>query len=197
MERLELNTTKESIIEAAIDVFSENDFHRASMRQIAKRANIGLSTIYEYFDSKESLIFSVHQIIINRLVSKIKEHLKGIEGAFNKLRKIIWITVESFVIDKRSTATVYITLPLRSWIDSDTYRASTWNRMVLEIFKEGQTKGEIRDDMDAIIMMDTVQALIERSFYVSLFRTKKICPDEDTAVIMEIIVKSFRKEASV
>ncbi|TCZ73219.1 TetR/AcrR family transcriptional regulator [Paenibacillus albiflavus] len=47
--------SKEKIIPAAIEVFSENGYHRASMDEIAMRAQVAKGTLYYNFPSKSQL----------------------------------------------------------------------------------------------------------------------------------------------
>jgi AcrR family transcriptional regulator len=47
--------TRAAILEAAYDLFVQAGYHGTSMRQIAERANIGLSSIYNHFYGKEMI----------------------------------------------------------------------------------------------------------------------------------------------
>jgi AcrR family transcriptional regulator len=47
--------TSQAILEAAYSLFVEQGFHATSMRQIAQRAGIALSGIYNHFGSKEQI----------------------------------------------------------------------------------------------------------------------------------------------
>jgi AcrR family transcriptional regulator len=49
--------TRQKILGAASDVISEKGFKSASMREIARRAGVGDATIYNYFPTKESLLY--------------------------------------------------------------------------------------------------------------------------------------------
>ena len=49
--------TRKRILKAAADVVSEKGFKSASMREIARRAEVGDATIYNYFPTKESLLY--------------------------------------------------------------------------------------------------------------------------------------------
>ena len=50
---------RESIIQAAIEVFGKKDFKTASISEIAQKAGIADGTIYQYFRNKEDLFFSI------------------------------------------------------------------------------------------------------------------------------------------
>ncbi len=54
---------RNQILDAAMKVFAEKGFDRATIRDIAKTAGIADGTIYNYFDNKEGLLIG----IINRL----------------------------------------------------------------------------------------------------------------------------------
>lgn len=51
--------SKEKIIQAAIEVFSENGYHRASMDEIAARAQVAKGTLYYNFPGKSQLFKTV------------------------------------------------------------------------------------------------------------------------------------------
>jgi AcrR family transcriptional regulator len=52
---------KELIVEAAARVFALNGYSNAAVADIARQANIGKGTVYEYFQSKEDLFFAVFE----------------------------------------------------------------------------------------------------------------------------------------
>jgi AcrR family transcriptional regulator len=52
---------KKRIVEAAAQVFALNGYSNAAVADIARQANIGKGTVYEYFQSKEDLFFAVFE----------------------------------------------------------------------------------------------------------------------------------------
>lgn len=67
--------TRRRILEAAVEVITEKGFKSASMREIAKRAGVGDATIYNYFPSKEKLIYGYCEEVQQRIMAT----LRGIE----------------------------------------------------------------------------------------------------------------------
>ena len=51
-------TRKEQILQAAEQVFAQKGFHDATIADVARKAKVSEATIYEYFPSKEELLFS-------------------------------------------------------------------------------------------------------------------------------------------
>lgn len=67
--------TRIKILEASVDVISEKGFKSASMREIARHAKVGDATIYNYFPSKEKLLYGYCEYV----QQQVMESLKSIE----------------------------------------------------------------------------------------------------------------------
>ena len=52
----ERNDKRSAILEAALDLFAENGFHGSPTALIARRAEVGVGTIYRYFKDKDELV---------------------------------------------------------------------------------------------------------------------------------------------
>ena len=48
------------VLQATLQLISEQGFHATPMTQIARQANVGMGTIYRYFPSKEDLINALY-----------------------------------------------------------------------------------------------------------------------------------------
>lgn len=68
--------TRARLLEAAVDVITEKGFKTASMREIAQRARVGDATIYNYFPSKEKLLYGYCEHVQRQVMAA----LKGIEN---------------------------------------------------------------------------------------------------------------------
>lgn len=71
--------TKQAIIEAAYSLFVEQGYHGASMRDIAARARIAVSGIYNHFTDKEQIF----QAVMHKYhpVMRVIPHLNEAKGA--------------------------------------------------------------------------------------------------------------------
>jgi TetR/AcrR family fatty acid metabolism transcriptional regulator len=70
---------RNQILDAAIQVFVEKGFHRATTKEIANTAGVSEGTIYNYFDSKEDLLIGImgHLAEVETLPEEFMEALKG------------------------------------------------------------------------------------------------------------------------
>ncbi|WP_338781693.1 TetR/AcrR family transcriptional regulator [Metabacillus sp. FJAT-52054] len=61
------------IINSAIKCFSQNGYHQTSIQEIADAAGVAKGSIYNYFGSKEDLLFSIFQHHFETLFEKMDE----------------------------------------------------------------------------------------------------------------------------
>ncbi len=64
--------TRLSILDAAVDVIIEKGFKSASMREIARHAGVGDATIYNYFPSKEKLLYGYCEHVQQQVMAELK-----------------------------------------------------------------------------------------------------------------------------
>lgn len=65
--------TRVRILEAAVDVITIKGFKSATMREIAKLAQIGDATIYNYFPTKEKLLYGYCEYVQQQVLLELKE----------------------------------------------------------------------------------------------------------------------------
>jgi len=91
-----LEIRKNKILTAAENVFGKKGFQDATISEIAKVAKISEASIYEYFSTKEKLLFTIPTKYASDLFDLIEFHLKLIRGSGNKLRSIIFLFISSY-----------------------------------------------------------------------------------------------------
>lgn len=141
---------REQIMNAAEKIFAERGFHDTKISDIAKAAKLSETTIYEYFSSKEEILFSIPRERTLKTAEDIKFIFLHVAGAVNKLRVFIsvylwfWKTHESYA----SIALLNLKQN-RKFVDTeiaaivkDTYG------MVPEVLHEGIENGEFKNDLD-------------------------------------------------
>jgi AcrR family transcriptional regulator len=82
------------IIRAARELFSEKDFHDATVEEVAELAGVGKGTVYLYFPSKETLFVEVIRDGIFELEREVEGSLRGITDPSEKITKIVEINLE-------------------------------------------------------------------------------------------------------
>lgn len=62
---------KTAILNATLDLISENGFHNSPMSILAKKANVATGTIYHYFENKEQLIIELYFCVREKITQSI------------------------------------------------------------------------------------------------------------------------------
>lgn len=70
-------STKEKILESALELFREQGFEGASMRDIAKRAGVATGLAYYYFESKDSIVLAFYDRAYAELGPLLEEAQTG------------------------------------------------------------------------------------------------------------------------
>lgn len=189
------------IIEAGEALFAEKGFHKATMREIAKVAGVGVGTIYEYFPNKEALLLTIPNYEARELLDGVGEHLQGIYGAFNKLRKFTWFTLRYYEGNPGFISFIYLIMkPHQGWLNSPGYQlVQEYSNILTEILKEGQAEGVIRTDVDLRLMRILYLGSLERLAISWLLRKKpaSLIGASDALVDLIISAVSNPKEMSL
>ncbi|MEL7564771.1 MAG: TetR/AcrR family transcriptional regulator [Dehalobacterium sp.] len=93
------------IMQAAAQVFAQKGFHRAKMEEIARAADVGKGTVYEYFSSKEQLFIEMFRAGNEYCNNLWAGQLKNESGIYNKLKKAAYLHL-SFFDEHRDLAKV-------------------------------------------------------------------------------------------
>ncbi|MFL7792440.1 MAG: TetR/AcrR family transcriptional regulator [Anaerolineae bacterium] len=89
---------RQSILQAAREVFFENGFHQATVEAVAERAEVSKGTVYLYFESKET-------ILAHLLLEGLRELDRRLEEAYaveeelpadDRLRRLGWAYFKFF-----------------------------------------------------------------------------------------------------
>ncbi|MBK9265260.1 MAG: TetR family transcriptional regulator [Polyangiaceae bacterium] len=87
----------EQILEAAAAAIAEHGFHGMSMRVLAQSTGMSLANFYNYFDSKEDLLFALHARSFSALLSAVDAELQKATESEEKLYTFIATHVAYFI----------------------------------------------------------------------------------------------------
>jgi len=138
------------ILQAAIQAFSRNGYHQTRMSDIAKAANVADGTVYLYFDGKKEILSKIFEERMGWSLERGRDELERIDGAVEKLRRIIELHLEDlgenpelatvFQIELRHS-TGFMELYSRGYLRD-------YFQLITEVLEEGQREGSVRSDID-------------------------------------------------
>lgn len=144
------NTTRDNIIKAAMAIFAREDFNRATMRSIAKKARIVPSNIYKYFENKDQLLSELLNIVAEKIMDGARKELVGLNSTKEKIYRLTRYYLDYYQNNPGLTFLIYGRNTLQHWYEYNTIysRARELGNMLVKIVEEGQRKGEVRPDID-------------------------------------------------
>ncbi len=76
---------RRQIVDAAVELFLQNGFHKTTTRQIARTAGISIGLLYEYISTKEDILYLVCDAIHEEMNAAVTEALARTEEGAHPL----------------------------------------------------------------------------------------------------------------
>ncbi|MBU3917473.1 TetR/AcrR family transcriptional regulator [bacterium] len=163
---------KDKLYPIVLKLFSTKDFHHVSMREISRLSGLSTTTLYRYFPSKESLLFSILNEKIGLLADKTRLHVQGLESTREMFRKIFWVTLDHYDCNPGLAVTVFITAPTHSWIAEKSYVRKDAYDILHETIKYGREHGEIDPEISDEQIIDLYFMYCHRQVLLWYFRNQ-------------------------
>ena len=160
--------TRARVLRAATEVFAEHGYQKATIAEISRLAGLSEAGIYEYFQGKEDLMLTIPNVWVIEAIEELEEHLFGIRGAFNKLRKFLYWYIRYIEREPLIAKVVFLHLKgNRSFLDTPVYtNVQAFYRQLLSIFEEGKESGEFRHDLNVYgarsVLLGTIEHIVIR-----------------------------------
>ena len=145
---------RERVLEAAKAVFSAGG-PDASLEAVARRAGVGIGTLYRHFPTREALFEAVYRREVEQL-GELSEQLKGEPQPVEALRQWLRSTVEFVATKKGMTAALALAAHGKT-SELTAFSFDRLTRAVGALLDRAVAAGEIRADMSP---EDLLRALI-------------------------------------
>jgi len=190
---------EQNIIESALKVFGEKGFENTTISEISKMAQISDATIYEYFSSKEEILFSIAQIYTAKEFERIKQIAPYVHGASARMRMVIQVFLEFYENNREYTSVALLSLKgNRKFVQSEAYQiVREVSGSIVTIYKEGIEEGVFRDDIDPYLVRNMVLGFIEHLTiqWLLVGRPEHISEYRDT--IFEMVMRAVLKDTRI
>ncbi|MBF0257879.1 MAG: TetR/AcrR family transcriptional regulator [Desulfamplus sp.] len=154
---------KKKIIDTATKVFSQRGFKEATISEIAKKAKISEASIYEYFLTKEGLLFSIPVDASQMLFDTMTFHLKLIRGAANKLRAIVFLFIDSYQKNPDFAAVLMLYLKHnKNFLETEGHVAiKAGIKQITTVIDQGIETGEFKKGTNPYLIRSMILGTIE------------------------------------
>jgi len=140
-ERTELRRAQ--ILKTAITVFSSKGFSSATISEVARQANLGDATLYEYFDNKEAILLGAAESYLQNLVSDDDINRRDLSGPEKALRKLIWRWIwQLYTCEEFSRVLILELFRSINFYSTPGYRYLTdFQKKIQKVIQKGQKEG--------------------------------------------------------
>lgn len=184
------------IIDAALKVFGEKGYYNATISEIARTAGVSEATIYEYFGSKEDLLFAIPGEITKRAVDFLEHMAPYVKGAANRIRAIVYGYYQLYRENPYYSSLVLLDLKHnRKFMETDSYQeVRRAARLILDAIREGIQSGEFRDDIDPYLLRSIILGTIEHIFFRWHLRGRQEDLKDFVDDFMDVLLRGIAKK---
>jgi TetR/AcrR family fatty acid metabolism transcriptional regulator len=186
---------KTQILKAAERVFAQKGFNQSTISEVAHEAGVSDATIYEYFSTKEELLFSIPLATTRQGKIALEDHLSYIRGAANKLRGIIYGYLRFYQNHPEYASVALLILKQnREFLKTEAYQLiREWSREIVNIVKEGIDSDEFKPDTNPYLVRSMILGTIEHcvTSWLLLGRYRNLLEVVDP--LTDMVVQGIRK----
>jgi len=165
-DHVKTKSRKDRIMEAALRIFAEKNFQEATISEISKESGVSEATIYEYFGTKEDLLFAIPEKITNDTLAEsqlVLPFMKDVEG---RMRTILLSYIQLYQNNPHYSALVLLQL-----MSNKRFRQTAAHELIrrsahglLDCIRDGIADGTFRKDADAYLIRSILMGTIEHLF---------------------------------
>ena len=153
----------ERIITVASELFADRDYHQVCMDEIAERANVGKGTLYNLFESKQDLYFSIIRFRLTKLIKILEKTYDSRTDTLKNLRSLI-LHLHKFMSKHPHFYRIWKKEENRVDQDSRSGIGMLQQQLyglVLKTFEQGEKQGVIRRSMEPELITHILLGMID------------------------------------
>jgi AcrR family transcriptional regulator len=156
------DATRQALLDASLDLFSERGFHGATVQAVAQRAGVTKGAFYHHFDSKEDILQQIHEEYAGEMVGGAREVAAAEDlTPAEQLRSIITRAVIALGSHRAAVAVFYQENRFLSGRSFKATRAmhDEQEQILLDIIDRAAAAGELRKDVDPKLLMFAISGM--------------------------------------
>jgi AcrR family transcriptional regulator len=146
--------TRQRLMAAALDLFRDHGFEETTVEQITQAADVAKGTFFNYFETKEAILPAVAEWRLQRIREILSPQGEAPASPVARIKLILRSVAEDPITDPRLA---------RHLIAATHQREPRPARALSELLAEqavlGQAAGEIRPDLDPVLVGGMIRAL--------------------------------------
>lgn len=159
---------RDRIVRAAIEVFAEHGFHRATMQAIVRRSGLSVGAIYTYFRSKSELILAGCDLITDQELGELRERLAPLTDYRARVATALGYFFDQFEEQRSGRGTSVLMTQAWAEVDADPAIREMVRRRRRDVvtscallLQEGVVRGELPSWLDVERVGHAIAALLD------------------------------------
>ncbi|WP_201583413.1 TetR/AcrR family transcriptional regulator [Psychrobacter jeotgali] len=186
--------TLDKIEKAVRQLFASNDASDITMIQIAKAANVSLQTLYKYFGDKQTVLYTIMDLVLGRLATRMMDHLQGIDSVEDRLRKTLWVCLD-FVDTHPDAVMVLSKVSIARFHNIAIYNNKELINAFLSVLEDGQKRGVLVETVPLHILFDVFMGFISRLGIMKTIRQADAPLNANFDALFDMLWRSMSKPA--
>jgi len=188
---------RQEILEAALELFSQNGFHNVSMNEIAQKAEFAVGTMYKFFENKEDLYKALVLEQADKFHRTLTAAIEGPGDEIEKIRNYTRAKGEVFtanvqMIRLHFAETRGASFNVRAGLDSEIReRYGHFLETLASVFASGMEKKRFKKIADPYHLAVAIDSLTNAFLFLWLEAPEKHPYPEDPDTILDILFKGL------
>ena len=157
----ELNRRRHQIFNASVNLFLTQGFRETSMREIAKAARMGKSSLYDYFKTKDEILLWAIEDELFDLTAEARKIVSQPLPAIERLRMVMSNHLE-FLLDRKEFYSKLIFEVQQLTLESQQHiqvKRHIYQDLIRQLIEEGIQEGVFRP-VDALLTARTLITIL-------------------------------------
>ncbi|MFA5032533.1 MAG: TetR/AcrR family transcriptional regulator [bacterium] len=190
---------REEIFNAAKTIFAKKGFEKATMEEIAEKAELSKGAIYLHFKSKDELFISLIENYLDKLTSLIKNIVESKKLPFEKINEIV-MQIISYLYANKEFVSIFSPergeflhkMQVKSARERILLKLQNQTILIARVIKEGTESGVFKD-VDPHASAYILFGMIHNTIAGLIIYEKKTFK-KDALLIIDMFLNGVKKE---
>lgn len=153
--------TRRKVLEAARDLFNEIGYEETTIRAVAERAGVSVGSVFTTFASKADVLSQVMDDRVDALYAELEHVARHMRGSVVDRLCSLFAIHYDFECRRVRLFLAHIAASYSPSLEPSTVpygRNARFKDMIVDMLRDGQAKGEVHQDADLGLVLDTLMA---------------------------------------
>jgi AcrR family transcriptional regulator len=149
--------TRQRLMEAALHLCREHGYDDTTVEQIAEAADVAKGTFFNYFETKDAILPALAEWRLRQLQQALLPEHGAPASPVARIKLALRLIADDPLINPQMAGHLFAAVSNQHWQEPHPVRA--FLQLLAGQVTEAQTAGEIRDDLDPILIGGIIRAV--------------------------------------